>query len=163
MLKIRRPLGRLIFNMGIAIPVKTVFLIETAPSRQWGWQSNLSIYSDSPCTNSASIYVITARMHVWLCILAHQTRVNTEWVIHTSIVCDCKFAILEILSFETCIRPCIRKPLPGKGCDEITYSFPNFNSAVEVWKWVSNLKPTPLVHMLNIRISRYFYIIVIEI
>ena len=34
MLKIRRPLGRLIFNMGIAIPCKTVFLIETAPGRQ---------------------------------------------------------------------------------------------------------------------------------
>ena len=32
MLKIRRPLGRLIFNMGIAILGKTVFLIETAPS-----------------------------------------------------------------------------------------------------------------------------------
>ena len=32
MLKIRRSLGRLIFNMGIAIPGKTVFLIETAPS-----------------------------------------------------------------------------------------------------------------------------------
>ena len=31
MLKIRRPLGRLIFNMGIAIHGKTVFLIETAP------------------------------------------------------------------------------------------------------------------------------------
>ena len=31
MLKIRRPLGRLIFNMGIAIPDKTVFLIETTP------------------------------------------------------------------------------------------------------------------------------------
>ena len=31
MLKIRRPLGRLIFNMGIAIPGNTVFLIETAP------------------------------------------------------------------------------------------------------------------------------------
>ena len=31
MLKIRRPLGRLIFNMGIAIPSETVFLIETAP------------------------------------------------------------------------------------------------------------------------------------
>ena len=31
MLKIRRPLGRLVFNMGIAIPGKTVFLIETAP------------------------------------------------------------------------------------------------------------------------------------
>ena len=33
MLKIRRPLGRLVFNMGIAIPGKTVFLIETAPGR----------------------------------------------------------------------------------------------------------------------------------
>ena len=30
MLKIRRPLGRLIFNMGIAIPDKTLFLIEMA-------------------------------------------------------------------------------------------------------------------------------------
>ena len=35
MLKIRRPLGRLIFNMGIAIPGKTVFLIETAPWVQY--------------------------------------------------------------------------------------------------------------------------------
>ena len=35
MLKIRRPLGRLIFNMGIAIPGKTVFLIETAPWKIW--------------------------------------------------------------------------------------------------------------------------------
>ena len=34
MLKIRRPLGRLIFNMGIAIPGKTVFLIETAPLQE---------------------------------------------------------------------------------------------------------------------------------
>ena len=41
MLKIRRPLGRLIFNMGIAIPGKTVFLIETAP-----WQQDI-IYSDN--------------------------------------------------------------------------------------------------------------------
>ena len=38
MLKIRRPLGRLIFNMGIATPGKTVFLIETAPScMRLGW------------------------------------------------------------------------------------------------------------------------------
>ena len=35
MLKIRRPLGRLIFNMGITIPGKTVFLIETAPWSCW--------------------------------------------------------------------------------------------------------------------------------
>ena len=36
MLKIRRPLGRLIFNMGIAIPGKAVFLIETAPCEMQG-------------------------------------------------------------------------------------------------------------------------------
>ena len=41
MLKIRRPLGRLIFNMGIAIPGKTVFLIETAPRRLTGTYSFL--------------------------------------------------------------------------------------------------------------------------
>ena len=35
MLKIRRPTGRLIFNMGISIPGKTVFYIETGPSRHW--------------------------------------------------------------------------------------------------------------------------------
>ena len=33
MLKIRRPTGRLIFNMGIPIPGKTVFYIETGPCR----------------------------------------------------------------------------------------------------------------------------------
>ena len=37
MLKIRRPLGRLIFNMGIAIPGKTIFLIETAPCSPFYW------------------------------------------------------------------------------------------------------------------------------
>ena len=41
MLKIRRPLGRLIFNMGIAIPGKTVFLIETTP---WVWALSYSLY-----------------------------------------------------------------------------------------------------------------------
>ena len=39
MLKIRRPIGRLIFNMGIAIPGKTVFLIETAP---WWKQTSIA-------------------------------------------------------------------------------------------------------------------------
>ena len=42
MLKIRRPLGRLIFNMGIAIPGKTVFLIETAP--RWSATMGLSYW-----------------------------------------------------------------------------------------------------------------------
>ena len=45
MLKIRRPLGRLIFNMGIAISGKTVFLIETAHcERQINILDNICIF-----------------------------------------------------------------------------------------------------------------------
>ena len=43
MLKMRRPLGRLIFNMGIAIPGKTVFLIETPP-----WLTHI-LYMTTDC------------------------------------------------------------------------------------------------------------------
>ena len=49
MLKIRRPLGRLIFNMGIAIPGKTVFLIETAPWSSGGMTDDLSWAKLSHC------------------------------------------------------------------------------------------------------------------
>ena len=49
MLKIRRPLGRLIFNMGIAIPGKTVFLIETAP-----WPHVAGTFEKSGFTHSAT-------------------------------------------------------------------------------------------------------------
>ena len=45
MLKIRRPLGRLIFNMGIAIPGKTVFLIEMAP-----WEHPSRLNNNVICT-----------------------------------------------------------------------------------------------------------------
>ena len=50
MLKITRPLGRLIFNMEIAIPGKTVFLIETAPwlvtrCANRSWAASLSTHA----------------------------------------------------------------------------------------------------------------------
>ena len=50
MLKIRRPLGRLIFNMGIAIPGKTLFLIETAP-----WCQNLGEFQNASFRGSSII------------------------------------------------------------------------------------------------------------
>ena len=53
MLKIRRPLGRLIFNMGIAIPGKTVFLIETAPR----------IHDDGLCM--CGIVVLCQNIYTW--------------------------------------------------------------------------------------------------
>ena len=53
MLKIRRPLGRLIFNMGIAIPGKTVFLIEMAPwFRRYGDIGNDTTKEDVSRKNS---------------------------------------------------------------------------------------------------------------
>ena len=67
MLKIRRPLGRLIFNMGIAIPGKTVFLIETAPeqrtlnklSQRLWWGAAISMKDTK---------VIVQYVYVYLCI-----------------------------------------------------------------------------------------------
>ena len=56
MLKIRRPTGRLIFNMGIPIPGKTVFYIETGPwSQQWFRLSgnHLLRQGDTPISNKA--------------------------------------------------------------------------------------------------------------
>ena len=71
MLKIRRPVGRLIFNMGIAIPSKTVFLIETAPrvlgnlpccawstSRlKWLWLRKVE-FVVSNCTAKSALYIM---------------------------------------------------------------------------------------------------------
>ena len=63
MLKIRRPLGRLIFNMGIAIPGKTVFLIETAPSILFTVTSEL-MKGSSEITVSAmhNLFLVMATM-----------------------------------------------------------------------------------------------------
>ena len=78
MLKIRRLLGRLIFNMGIAIAGKTVILIETAP---WGrqdpggphvdplnfalWESIFRQYArDFYLTNLLSLWRIKAKIAI---------------------------------------------------------------------------------------------------
>ena len=62
MLKIRRPLGRLIFNMGIAIPGKTVFLIETAP---WLLIYNICFVKSQPLCTMLSFFLL------FLCSLTH--------------------------------------------------------------------------------------------
>ena len=52
MLKIRRPTGRLIFNMGIPIPGKTVFYIETGP---WTQQTTTHFLAISKTIALASV------------------------------------------------------------------------------------------------------------
>ena len=61
MLKIRRPLGRLIFNMGIAIPRKTVFLIETAPCYHMTQISTGSFHFDNNDNNDSSVLYKSSR------------------------------------------------------------------------------------------------------
>ena len=62
MLKIRRPLGRLIFNMGIAIPGKTVFLIETAPwfikSSGDKWSSLIEVFIFEQFWNNLWVMIV---------------------------------------------------------------------------------------------------------
>ena len=73
MLKIRRPLGRLIFNMGIAIPGKTVFLIETAP-----WYQLISgrLFSS---TTSEGLNRSNETLHVWCGLSLTQIMLNNRW------------------------------------------------------------------------------------
>ena len=80
MLKIRRPVGRLIFNMGIAIPSKTVFLIETAP-----W---------SPLQHAELMYYMNRRRH--LSVLSMQLiYYNLLFLLW---LCDEVFAVPLLLS-----------------------------------------------------------------
>ena len=62
MLKIRRPLGRLIFNMGIAIPGKTVFLIETAP---WFYKQMTKTIIDLGWSYGSTVNYDTELYTVW--------------------------------------------------------------------------------------------------
>ena len=85
MLKIRRPLGRLIFNMGIAIPCKTVFLIETAPC--W-WHTVTRTSAGTVVTeirNQRDTYKKYLNLHFLyvsssLCILAI-LPLNAQWIL----------------------------------------------------------------------------------
>ena len=63
MLKIRRPLGRLIFNMGIAIPGKTVFLIEMAPWKLYVTSSVMYIYMEE-WTDLYATWYVDVHLHV---------------------------------------------------------------------------------------------------
>ena len=68
MLKIRRPLGRLIFNMGIAIPGETVFLIETAP--RWGLRCRMT----EVCIRHTTI--LPTRALACLCPTIHKSSIS---------------------------------------------------------------------------------------
>ena len=79
MLKIRRPLGRLIFYMGIAIPGKTVFLIEMAP-RSFEIISNLFLGS--------------LDMYINIDIFIHISTLNAQ-ALHIPVVLNVQIFLLD--------------------------------------------------------------------
>ena len=72
MLKIRRPTGRLIFNMGIPIPGKTVFYIETGP-RHPRVEIRASIDVISPL-----LLAMCSRLHQQFCGMDKDTHQITK-------------------------------------------------------------------------------------
>ena len=93
MLKIRRPLGRLIFNMGIAIPGKTVFLIETAPwgpscECEGGLEGVNSAWPGARPTNDISIQFEFWPKFAVLRFILYSTNHNES--LHTSRQCNCR-------------------------------------------------------------------------
>ena len=93
MLKIRRPLGRLIFNMGIAIPGKTVFLIETAP---WTPQGLLSLIV----------------LCFWRRGSTPTSNIYQDYLIHQPL--DCLFSSIHRLTSEEKSKFHITGPLGGE-------------------------------------------------
>ena len=92
MLKIRRPLGRLIFNMGITIPGKTVFLIETAPCFSWlPCQVLFYLCFILIILGACAVYMRTKRTHdVILTSLLGQNDVATSfWRNNDIIITSC--------------------------------------------------------------------------
>ena len=89
MLKIRRPLGRLIFNMGIAIPGKTVFLIETAPRSHGvliGLKRGLREEQNVVILNSIITFIIDCPLTIVYCTRLLYVTCIWVWYYQTNIV-----------------------------------------------------------------------------
>ena len=111
MLKIRRPLGRLIFNMGIAIPGKTVFLIETAPS---SWLVSVAMIFVLPsvarCINFWRWYQKTQRLWV------DNTKLSLSWGFPTPVHIWYGKYILVCLVFAFFIAVVLQSMMCCKNC-----------------------------------------------
>ena len=106
MLKIRRPLGRLIFNMGIAIPGKTVFLIETAP--RWLGVLLESLDFQCNCLDAVPRYHSGYGLSQWETMLqgyvvSHGLRPWLEWCL-----CSSRKQQGPSISFSQKYHPAIR-------------------------------------------------------
>ena len=128
MLKIRRPLGRLIFNMGIAIPGKTVFLIETAPRTLSWYQDHLSYIGISHDEDEIIIFIM------WISKLVRwQLYIEMTPVSHISSLYCCPFPICHA-HFTWHDSPVFPHQYPCK--------WDNFDSMVCTCAWQPFPEPT---------------------
>ena len=84
MLKIRRPLGRLIFNMGVAIPGKTIFLIEMAPRLSYCIFSSRVVFNCIDIFCSFSTYIRGSNFLLWILETLGVTEIKTDTDRNTS-------------------------------------------------------------------------------
>ena len=126
MLKIRRPLGRLIFNMGITIPGKTVFLIETAPRFFFEMLLEFPEYQNSRHIKPSNYHYYAASLNTH----AHR-HTDTDTGTHTHIpwqIWSWQVAIWNILSkvWTGCSllrQLCIRCSLLSQLCQRCSIFF----------------------------------------
>ena len=136
MLKIRRPLGRLIFNMGIAIPGKTVFLIETAP------RSLQDMYgTELKNMGSSHIEAVTK----WLPFSRHFQTHFVEWNYYILVKISLKYApqgpidiipsLVQIMAWRRASDKPLSKPMKFSLMTHIYI-------CVTRPQWVNTLRPT---------------------
>ena len=144
MLKIRRPLGRLIFNMGIAIPGKTVFLIETAPSlRAYGFHNihisthdemhsfkNLFLYPLDKCKGGTSLLQTTALTHLRLIIMHYLVSITCYWLPTAGTLTHCGL----LMPYGDIDVPDDTKPLPEPMFDSSSVRFSENHPRVISWE-----------------------------
>ena len=112
MLKIRRPLGRLIFNMGIATPGKTVFLIETAPCLPVHFM--IILYEFILCCIS-----LLRRVHHLLLTPSAEVMLHLNdrgWMFHVIFSSSLRRCNLDGCFTIVCQKVCDINILRGQGC-----------------------------------------------
>ena len=138
MLKIRRPLGRLIFNMGIAIPGKTVFLIETAP--RFSLYSLIKRRPMGSNMNKATLHPMAHMMFMKYAVLytlnISNTKQDLTWrwsnLLAQWLRSFLLKAVLVFPMYERDVSEQAWKRIPKRNTSHVTFSWDSFTSNIYV-------------------------------
>ena len=132
MLNIRRPLGPLIFNMGIAIPVKTVFLIETAPRLLQSEECQMEVgnYLDYHWSRFLIYFIMTGLLRkitgwhheMWTLSTLLALCEGNHWSLVDSLPKEPVMQSFDV-SFDVSQHKCLNKQLQGRWIKMSWWSF----------------------------------------